>query len=66
MEGDVEHPGIVVEHVLGPVPVVHVPVQDQDPLQSMLLHCVLGGDRHIVHHTEAPARVSLADEDDTS
>ena len=59
MERDVKHPWVVVEHVLGPVSVVHVPVQDQDPLQSVLLHRILGGDCHIVHHTEASARVSL-------
>ena len=32
MGRDVEHVGVVPEDVLGAVPVVHVPVDDEDPL----------------------------------
>ena len=51
MGRDVEHPRLVPENSLRAVPVVHVPVQDKDPLA--LVDQGGGGNGHVVYETEA-------------
>ena len=51
MGRDVEHVGVVPEDVLGAVPVVHVPVDDEDPLAEGRAR--RRGDGHVVDEAEA-------------
>ena len=37
-----------IVHALDPVPVVHVPVQDEDTLEAVNRDCVLGRNGHVV------------------
>lgn len=53
MERDIEDLGVIIEHVLGPVPVVHIPVKDEDTAQSVGLNSVLCGNSNIVHQAKA-------------
>ena len=48
VQRDVEHLLRGVEHALDPVPVVHVPVQDEHALEAVNRDCVLGRNGHVV------------------
>src|SRR5215210_154012 len=51
MRREVEHPTVAVEDVLGAVAVVHVPVQDSDPVEPSR-EAVPGGDACVVREAE--------------
>ena len=59
MERDIEDLGVIIEHVLGPVPVMHIPVKDEDTAQPMGLNSVLCSNSNIVHQAKATTRVNL-------
>ena len=59
VHGHIEDAGVVVEHVLDAVAVVHIPVEDHDALHALHLDGVLGGDRHVVEDAEATGLVLL-------
>ena len=59
MQGHVEDLVVCVEHVLGAVAVMYVPVQDEDPLQAVVGDGVPGSYRHVVEDTEPSAAVGL-------
>ena len=52
VQTDEEHPGVVVEGILGPVAVVDIPVDDEHPLQPAHLERVGGRYRDGVEQTE--------------
>ena len=56
VERDVENTGVSVEHLLGSVTVVNVPVQDHHPVQPKLGGGVPGGDGHVVQEAEPRTR----------
>ena len=55
----VEHGRVGLEGVLGAVAVVHVPVEDEDLVQSVLALQVSSRDRHVVEEAEAQRDVAL-------
>ena len=50
-----KHAGVFEKDVLGPVAVVHIEVDDQDPLDSVLALCPTGGDGCVGKETKAHA-----------
>ena len=50
---------VVVEHVLDPVAMVDIPVEDHDALHALHLNGVFGGDGHIVEDAEAAGLILL-------
>src|SRR5260370_13489914 len=53
MQGDEEYARVLIEGILRPVAMMHVPVDDHDPLQSKYVAGVVGSDHGIVKYTEA-------------
>ena len=52
-----EHGGILLKTVLGPVPMVYVPIDDEHPGEPVFLLDIARGDRHVIEETE-PHRTS--------
>mmetsp|Transcript_61697 Transcript_61697/g.151865 ORF Transcript_61697/g.151865 Transcript_61697/m.151865 type:complete len:338 (+) Transcript_61697:167-1180(+) len=50
---DVEHIRVIVKDVLHPVPVVHIPIKDEDLLGAELAACLTRRDGHVVVEAEA-------------
>ena len=61
VEGDVENAGVGVEELLGGVAVVHVPVDDEDALESQAVEQQLRRDADRVEVTETPAAAPEAE-----
>ena len=59
VQADIENTGIAFEAVLRPVPMMDVPVQNNDLLQPVFLLQITGGDRNVVEQAEAKCDVSL-------
>ena len=59
MQRDREHRRVVEEDLLGPVAVVHVPVDDRHARDPALALRPAGGDRDVVDEAEAHRRVAL-------
>ena len=53
MRAEEEHGGIVFETVLRAIPMVHVPIDNQDTREAILLLHIARGNRHIIEKTEA-------------
>jgi len=53
VEREVKHPGVGFKKVLSAIAVVHVPVDDGDPLQAILFQEIKGAQGNIVEETEA-------------
>jgi hypothetical protein len=53
VDGDEQHAGIGLEDRLGPVAVVHVPVDDEDPLRPVRVARAARRHGHVVEQAEA-------------
>ncbi len=51
--------GIVVERMLRAVPMVHIPIDDHDAFQSMLLLKIPRGDGHVIEQAEPHGPIPL-------
>ena len=60
VQRDGEHRRVVEEDRLGPVAVVHVPVEDRDALDAAVALRPAGGDRGVVEQAEAHRGLALA------
>jgi hypothetical protein len=59
VQADIENTGVAFEAVLRPVPMVDVPVQNNDLFQPVFLLQITGGDRNVVEQTESKCDVTL-------